>query len=328
MPQVSIIIAIYNVAPYLEKCLASVANQSFRDVEIIAVNDGSTDACGSILEQWARKEPRMVLVDKTNGGLSDARNAGLAVARGKYIAFLDGDDSYEPDFIDRMLAAMQQTDADLVCCNYAYTYHSGRRREVRDYLRNLSSNLTKTAALQAFLREEIIASVAIKLFRRELIERTAIRFPKGKLWEDITFTFEYLKQVDKVAIVPEALYNYFQSEVSITRTKETLCILDFIEAASNCVAWVEDNYEGTYARECSCFFTKAFICLLVYSFKCRDKAILARLKQELKTNSPRTAFSLLRPEEKILITCYRIDYRLARLAYWCTHKNDRKEVAA
>lgn len=321
MPQVSIIIAIYNVAPFLRKCLDSAIGQSFGDLEIIAVNDGSTDHSPEIIREYARKEPRITVVHKENGGLSDARNAGLSIARGKYIAFLDGDDSYMPDFVLKMVNAIRLSNADLACCNYAYTYKGKIKRLERDYLGNLPKTIGREDALEAFLRERIIASVAIKLFRREIIERNAICFPKGQFWEDITFTFDYLKHTGKVAIVREPLYNYFQSDSSITRTKDTLNILDFIAAAGRCVAWVEEKYGNKYAKENSCFFTKAFICLMVYSFKCTDPGIASKLRKELKKNRRRAGLSLLSKEEKALMLLYRIHYRLARLAY----RNKRKK---
>jgi len=327
MPQVSIIIAIYNVGQYLEKCLESAAGQSFKDLEIIAVNDGSTDASGDILQNFRKKDPRLLIVNKPNGGLSDARNAGMAVATGRYIAFLDGDDSYDPDFISKMVYALNYRNADLVCCNYAYTYENVLRKQERNYLRRLPLLLSNEEALAAFLREEIIASVAIKIFKREIIGQHAIRFPKGQLWEDVTFTFEYLKYVTRVAIVKEPLYNYFQGEGSITRTKETLNILDFIGAAKSCIHWVKENYKDKYGKENTCFFTRAYICLLVYSFKCKDPGIRSILKEELKRNSPMTGLYLLRREEKAMVLLSRIHYRLARFAYLRIHKQNKRRVA-
>lgn len=324
MPKVSIIIAIYNVERYLEKCLASALGQSFRDLEVIAINDGSQDGCKDILSLYQERDPRLIIIDKANGGLSDARNAGLRVARGRYIGFLDGDDSYEPDFIAHMLVAIEDNNADLVCCNYAYTYKSGLQRRDRNYLSDLPGLLSKEQALSGFLQEKLIASVTIKLFRRDIIQGQGIVFPVGQMWEDISFTFEYLKHVKKVAVLKESLYNYYQSEVSITRSTETLHILDFIVAVRSCTDWVGENYKDTYRRECSCFFTKAYICLLVYSFKCRDVAIVTRLRGELKENLPATGLSLLRTEEKLLVLLCRTSYPVSRWVYWCLHKRTKK----
>ena len=324
MPQVTIIIAIYNVARYLPGCLESVLHQTFSDIEILAINDGSEDNSLEIIKTYAARDSRIEIIDKPNGGLSDARNAGMKVAAGKYLAFLDGDDLLERDFVAKMLGKAKEGDYDLVCCNYSYVWEDGRKPVEKDFLKPLPKELNTQQALSAFFRQEIIGSVAIKFFKREICEWYSLRFPTGQNWEDITFTFTYIGYCRKVGILNESLYLYLQMENSITRRKDSLAILDIMKASEGVVRLSDELYLGCYEKEKKALLTRSFICLLVYTFKCRDKEISQRLKKELKQKNKNTSIELLDRKEKALILLYRTNYHLARSVYFNLYKRNEK----
>lgn len=323
MPEVSVIIAIYNVEQYLAKCLDSVTGQTCGDIQIIAVNDGSSDNSLRIIQEYAKKDSRITIVDKPNGGLSDARNEGMKVAIGKYLAFLDGDDCYETEFIAKMLGKAKEKDFDLICCNYAYVWEDSRKPVEKNFLGRLQESLNREDAIAAFLKQEIIGSVAIKLFKKEICDQFNLTFPKGQNWEDITFTFQYIGHCKEVGIIKEALYRYLQMERSITQKKDSLSILDIMKASGGCVEMCEKLYTGKYRKESRALLSRSFICLLVYAFKCRNKEITCRLKQELKKEDKRISIELLNWQEKALILLYRTNYNLSRFVFFRIYKRNQ-----
>ncbi len=321
---VSVIIAIYNVAEYLPDCLDSVLNQSFSDLEILCVNDGSTDNSLSILEEYSRKDIRIKVINKANGGLSDARNAGMDAASGNYLAFLDGDDAYEQDHIANLLSSIENHASALACCNYSYYFPNTANKEPRMLLSGLPELLEQEDAIKAYLQQQITGSSVIKLYKRSICEGHNLRFPKGQLWEDMTFTLNYLLHIDKVSIVHQSLYNYRQTAESISRTKDTLNILDQLVAVNNGIARIQTAFPGEFEREVRCYLTRAFICVLVYSFKCTDKQILRQIQSAMEKENDRLSLAGLSLSEKTLVILYLLHYPLARFVFLKIYKRSKQ----
>ncbi|MDR1738969.1 MAG: glycosyltransferase [Candidatus Symbiothrix sp.] len=319
MEKVSVIIPIYNVENLIDRCLQSVVRQTYTDLEIIAVNDGSTDNSPNVIAQYAKTDARIVRVDKPNGGLSDARNAGMDVATGQYLCFLDGDDWWESDFVETMLRHLQQTDADLVCCNYVYVWDDGKRIEKR-FLSGLPDVLPPKEALAAYLKQQILASVCIKIFKREICEQYQLRFPKGALWEDLPFTMSYLLHSGSVGVIDRCLYNYYQNRTSISRATDSLNVLQWMQSALQCVEMNEIAHPQEFRDENRCFITKAFIGLLVHSFKSRSQTTRETLRQEMYRYEKRISLRLLSRQEQLLIILYRVNYVLARQVFLQVYK--------
>ena len=172
---VSVIIPIYNVEKYLAECIESVINQTFSDLEIILVNDGSTDNCREICENYKRKDNRIKLIHKSNGGPSSARNAGIDIAKGDYFTFIDSDDYIMPDMIEQLIYVSQSTDADIsICCKSDYKDESdkGINKDIEI--------LTKEETLKCILTEKkILTSPCGKLYKRNLFNK--VRYPDGKI---------------------------------------------------------------------------------------------------------------------------------------------------
>jgi len=203
---VSVIVAVYNIEEYLPRCVDSILAQTYGKLEIILVDDGSKDRSGSICDDYAGKDPRVRVIHKKNGGLSDARNAGMDVASGEYIGFVDGDDWIEPDMYRAMYHACEKEKAQVAACRYKQITKSG----VIDGSAGNSVSLSRDKALEIYVcgdeRYLIYNSVWSKLFARELVED--MRFPVGKNSEDIMFTTKAFCRMERLAYLDEAYYNY------------------------------------------------------------------------------------------------------------------------
>ena len=227
MDLVSIIVPIYKVEPYLDRCVRSIVDQTYENLEIILVDDGSPDNCPAICDTWAEKDSRVKVIHKENGGLSDARNAGLAVATGEYVSFIDSDDYIAPDFIAKLYEAIVKTGAEVAEC--ATDYVDGNGTVLR--LRNAAdvAEMGKIEALRRLVQENgVYQTVWNKLYRREVI--AGIPFAVGKLNEDEFWTWQVLDRVEKLAIVPEALYHYLQRGGSIIGVGYNIRRLDGLDA--------------------------------------------------------------------------------------------------
>ena len=227
MELISVIVPIYKVEEYLDKCIRSIVEQSYTDLEIILVDDGSPDQCGAMCEEWAKKDSRIKVVHKENGGLSDARNAGLAVATGSLISFIDSDDWIAPEFIHTLYQAMVQSGAQIAECAVELVDEEGTGLRVRGPEKK--EVLEKLEALRRLILEEgVFQTVWNKLYRREAVED--ILFEKGKYNEDDFWTYQVFDRAEKLALVDKPMYFYLQREGSIMGVGYNPRRLDGLEA--------------------------------------------------------------------------------------------------
>lgn len=212
-PLVSVIIPIYNVSDYLDACVESACKQSYANLEIILVDDGSPDDCPQKCDVWAEKDSRIKVIHKPNGGLSDARNAGLDIATGKYIYFLDSDDTIEPNLIETVVPHMENG-ADMVAFNFNKMYEDGAKKPMSYHtlgLWNLDDKNSKIDFLFKILLSGKIGWEAwSRIYRREKIERYNLRFADNRriFAEDLYFCLCYCSHVRKVVSIDKCLYNY------------------------------------------------------------------------------------------------------------------------
>lgn len=207
--KISVIVAVFRVERYLEKCVKSIQAQTYRNLEIILVDDGSDDGCPALCDRLAAEDERITVIHKTNGGLSDARNAGTAAAAGKYIAYVDGDDWIEPEMYEQMLSAMLEWKAPICACNYKRIY----RNRTEDAGDGSLTVFDGSEMLECFLAEEegiqIQNAAWNKLYERTLIEEgEPLRFPRGRLYEDIVYTTKLLARAESGVYVNRTFYNY------------------------------------------------------------------------------------------------------------------------
>ena len=226
-PLLSIIVPVYDVENYLQKCIDSILAQTFTDFELILVEDGSPDGCPALCDAAAAKDARIRVLHQKNGGLSAARNAGLDAARGAWIGFVDSDDYIAPEMYETLYKAVQSTGADLALCDYAEVDEAGvpcQSMHVRLGKKDFTGReLLKNAT------DSMIQPAWNKLYRRAVFAQ--LRYPEGKLNEDLFLIPKICLQIQKAVVVPKALYYYVQRGGSIMNGSKTLRHFDAAEAA-------------------------------------------------------------------------------------------------
>lgn len=275
MPKVSVIVPVYNVEKYIEKCLESLVNQTLEDIEIIIVNDGSKDDSDKIIKKYQEKYKNIVYLEKENGGLSDARNFGIPHAKGEYIAFLDSDDYIEYDMYEKMYNKAIENDSDYVECDFIWEYPN---KKVIDTGVAYNGN------------HEMLQKVRVvawnKLIKREILEKTKIIFPKGYRYEDVEFTYKLIPHLKKVDFVKEPLVHYIQRDGSISnvqneRTKE---IFDVLE---NVLTYYKENeFYEEYKEELEYIYVRFLFCSsLLRMVKIEDKKVKKQLLEQTYENA-------------------------------------------
>ena len=246
-PLVSIIVPVYNVQNSVARCLESICAQTWKDIEVILVNDGSRDESFSICEQFREKDPRIVLVDKSNSGVSETRNCGMSLARGKYVQFVDSDDYLDPDFTERLVTAAEANNADLVIAPYWMVIPANSSKATQA-LENLQENLGIDAEKKpddireyGFLPEGIYDRDTFalrlmekpasffysvlwnKLYRRDILADHHLQFTSEVRWaEDLVFNLEYILYANVFVSISKAGYHYVQNPQSICHTQINL----------------------------------------------------------------------------------------------------------
>lgn len=241
-PLVSVIVPVYKVEKYLEQCVTSIRNQTYTNLEIILVNDGSPDCCGEMCDQYAAADTRIKVIHQENGGLSDARNAGMKIANGSYLFFVDSDDYLRQDAVMLLVSQALDNDADLVCGSYqSFVDGSVPKKNV-----NLKQAilLDQLSAMQHFALQDWGAWG--KLYRREI--HAGIEFPYGKIHEDEAIMFRLLARCQRVVCLEDELYFYRNREGSITAASYSIKKMDWMDAWMENVAFVKAYYPNVYAQ--------------------------------------------------------------------------------
>lgn len=226
-PLISVIVPVYGVEAYLDRCVESIVSQLYPKLEIILVDDGSPDSCPAMCDVWAARDSRIKVIHKTNGGLSDARNAGFQIATGDYISFVDSDDWIEPEFISALYNALMENRAEIAECGTIYVAETGEHIRIR---RTPAQNpLDRIEALcKLVLEDGVYQTVWNKLYKRSVID--GIPFSKGKYNEDDFWTYQVFDRIETLAFVERPMYNYLQRGNSIMGSSYSLKRLDGLEA--------------------------------------------------------------------------------------------------
>ena len=268
---VSVIVPIYMVEPYLKRAVDSIRNQTYQNLEIILVDDGSKDQCGRICDDYAKADNRIVVIHKENGGLSDARNAGLDIARGEYIMFVDSDDYIAPDCVETLLGCLKEHDADVSMCSYAVTdstefdesiFAAGRNNEKEKKQskewkiktdNHKSDGHEYDGSVEICDRRKLLSNLYDanhrdatyfivswnKIYKASLWD--GIRFPKGKIHEDEATTYKIYDRARKGVYLHRPLYGYFTAPDSITRARFNIKRLQWMDALDDRIAYFENK---------------------------------------------------------------------------------------
>ena len=226
---ISVIIPVYNVQDYLARCVDSVLAQTYSDLEIILVDDGSLDMSGNMCDDYALQDRRIRVIHKSNGGLSDARNAGLDVMSGDYVTFIDADDYVHPRFVEVLVDTIKTTKSQIAVCTWQELKDENTPREVKTHNARCKIYTQEEAIISVFYQRKLNHSACSRLFEKHLFN--TLRFPKGALYEDLAVIYPLLVQVDRVALVYAPMYYYMHREGSIitTMSMRRTHVLDHLE---------------------------------------------------------------------------------------------------
>lgn len=280
---ISVIIPVYNVEKYLDRCMQSVLMQTYQNLEIILVDDGSTDTSGKLCDEYAKNDKRVRVIHKENGGASSARNQALDIATGKYIGFVDADDWIAEDMYQYLHELLQRENADVAACNF-----TRNPREIEKGVKDEKlTNYNTERIWEFFYRvngEISYYSIWNRLYKRSVLEQ--IRFIEGKTTEDVLFIYEVYKNIKKMAVSNQKKYLYFKNEIGVTRSK--LCKKDY--ALLEIWDQIVDREKNTqYSKWADLNRKRATFTLYVKGIlygreQDIDKEVIKKWKRELKEN--------------------------------------------
>lgn len=224
-PLISVILPIYNVAQFLPRCIESVCRQTYDNLEIILVDDGSPDECGDICDKYAEKDNRIVVVHKQNGGLSDARNKGAEIANGEYITFIDSDDYVTDTYVEYLYSLIEKYHTRMSLCTHTVVFEKGNNII---YGNGKDEVLTTEICLERMLYDDVINTSAwAKLYETEMVRK--FPYPVGKLFEDIATTYKFFIECGKIACGYKSQYFYMLRSSSIVYQKFNMKKLELLE---------------------------------------------------------------------------------------------------
>lgn len=234
--KISVVIPVYNVAKYLDVCIKSVINQTYKDLEIILVDDGSTDNSGKMCDEYKEKDERIIVIHKQNGGLSSARNEGIKIATGKYLTFIDSDDYITNDMIEELYLSLTNTNSDVSICKI-----TKNENKLDCEINNETLIFNSHDAIKEILLDRLFTtSASAKLYKKELFNN--IMYPAGMLYEDYATTYKLFHLSDKISYTSSNKYYYRYNDEGITKSKFTNKQLDYFKVSKEILNFTKDNY--------------------------------------------------------------------------------------
>lgn len=267
---ISVIVTIYNLEQYLRRCVDSIIAQTFHCLEIILVDDGSTDASPQICDAYARSDPRVRVIHKQNGGAADARNAGLEIATGEYIGFVDGDDFIMPGMYEALYHACAEYDVPLsMCGRIEFDVRTGRKR--RRFCMNEPVVFSAEKAIEGLLTDNGCDSASWdKLYHRSLFSK--IRYPAGAQYDDLNVTARLIDKAGRMCHVGEALYVYLRRDGSITELPFHKKHMDEVYQANLLKGFVDKKYPALHRKSMHFVYANLDVVLL-RAYECKDPAM-------------------------------------------------------
>ena len=320
---ITIVVPVYNVEKYIDRCVESIQNQTYKNLEIILVDDGSKDNSAKICDQYAKKDKRIKVVHKKNGGLSDARNAGIEIAKGKYIAFIDSDDYIDEHFVEVLYKSMIQYKTKIAIADICVQYDTGEKFE----------NSDKTVYVETekeILRKMLIGirdldnSACNKLYDMSLFKD--IRYPVGRLYEDTATTYKLFSKCENMVINSFPLYYYMKRRDSITQGRFNPKKLQLIDSVSEMTTYVRSKYPEL-SPECDRKMMWAYLSTLsqLAASSKPDKSIAKKLLKYINANGKSLLKKkVLSKRDKLGIICARFGFGFYRLVWRLYLKLNKK----
>lgn len=319
-PLLSIIVPIYNVEQYLRRCVDSLCAQTYHNLEIILVDDGSPDCCGQICEEYAKIDSRIVVVHKSNGGLSSARNAGLEIAKGDYIAFVDSDDWVDYDSYEKLLNLAQKYDARIVCAG-RYDMDGATGEEMVGLCPEIEGIISgEEFSARIFRWDHMDSASWDKLYSRNLFED--IRYPEGVTGEDLPVTYRLALKAERCALGNFPFYHYFHRPGSITTSAFSEKDFYFPECAIQIEQFITKNYpaiaySAKYLKVRALGWTVQMLDISPKAtrmqYKQQEKKYRRLLRKEVRFITSCDYFSATQRRDYLLVSFHA--YRLSRLIF-------------
>ena len=306
---ISVVVPVYKVEKYLDKCIRSILSQSYRDFELILVDDGSPDKCGEMCDAWASRDIRIRVIHKPNGGLSDARNEGIKQASGEYICFVDSDDWIAEDMLETLHELIRDSGAEMACCNFIQCNEEGAP------IKELASISSGVYTQDDYWTMRFKANVKIyfdvawnKIYRHDLFN--SVQYPVGKINEDVQVIYDIVCQCNKIAITDYVGYFYLIRSNSIMRSQRSLRNLSAPEAYINWTRGFIDKKKWFFAEE-SLSYAVHELLNNEYGENGKKSHEYKRIKRAV-TCLYRSLFCRLSLKRKISILLFCVNERLAR----------------
>lgn len=302
MPELSIIVPVYKVEKYLPRCIDSILAQTFGDFELILIDDGSPDGCGRICDEYAQKDKRIVVIHQKNMGVSAARNAGLDIARGRYIGFVDSDDWIEPQMYEVMVDAIRENGADMAVCGVRYADEDGKFTR--------ADRLSESVYSRDGLLEDVFAmpnklggGCCNKVF--DASKTASVRFKVGMtIAEDALYLFDCFMRIDGAVKIGDALYNVYERCGSATRTDSMICVNETIEGRLSMLKHTRKYMPSMEARAADKFLDECLRCAPQIRSIGMDthkpyRSRILRIKWKMLKEIVRSAFKRTLPRAKL-----------------------------
>ena len=279
-PLISVIVPVYRVEEYLERCVKSILSQTYKNLEVILVDDGSPDQCPAICDACAEKDARVKVIHQENKGLSGARNAGIDAASGEYLAFVDSDDYVSPHFIEELYQLLQDTGCAIGQCRFSYVKGDGLVEEGDSaFCIYRGESLME----QLYGPEEKATCFVVawnKLYRAELFKETGIRYPEGRIHEDEATTYRLFHEAKKLAFLDRALYGYYTENGGSITSVFSAKRLQWLTAHEERIVFFKKN---GYEKLLPAAYRKLCDACITFYFRCTEQVKDAEeLKKELR----------------------------------------------
>lgn len=239
--KVSIIIPVFNVDKYLEQCLNSIVNQTLKDIEIIIINDGSTDSSGEIIHKYKNKYSNIKVIEQKNAGLSAARNVGIKEAKGNYMMFIDSDDFIDLNMVEILYTKAEKYNCPLIICDLLLYWNDNKNKKYNKLKQNEHKKYKRDELYKILLSRKLNCQVMNKLYRRDIWNECNLSFENGRYYEDILPSFICMNTYKEAMFINDSMYKYRMREGSITASSSSKKVLDFIRCIKIAREYAKDN---------------------------------------------------------------------------------------
>ena len=303
IPLISVIVTIFKVEQYLNRCIESLVHQTYTNLEIILVDDGSPDDCPQMCDEWAIKDNCIKVIHKENGGLSDARNAGMQVATGDVISFIDSDDWIDLNAFEVMLNIMQDDESDIVSCGVKWVNEDGgllRAESVNEH-----DILNSHDAMQELLHDgKLKQHVWNKLYRRNVIEN--IPFEKGKYHEDVFWSYQVIGLAKNISVIPDPLYNYVQRVNSIMGESYSPKRLDALDAMQLRCEYIKTHFPDLFDNSLQNYMGSCLYHLQLALCSHQNRAVIRNITERRSFGKQYDFHNSLTGNHKVWMKCFMI----------------------